>query len=74
MLRVLPALFLFLAACSDFPHLSRDDAALGDPGPTPPLLTEAELAAVTSAPPDRSNALSAEAAALRARAENLRAR
>jgi len=74
MLRILPALFLFLAACSDLPNLSREDAALVDPGPTPPLLTAAELAAVTGPAPDRSNALAAEAAALRARAENLRAR
>ncbi len=74
MLRVLPALFLFLAACSDFPHLSRDGAALVDPGPTPPLLTATELAAISGTAPDRSNALSVEAAALRARAQNLRAR
>ncbi len=74
MTRAVPTLFLLLAACSDFPQLGRSDPAHGVSNTTPPLLTEAELAAVTGTAPDLSNALSAEAAALRARAENLRAR
>lgn len=74
MTRAVPALFLLLAACSDFPQLGRADPALGVPNTTPPLLTEAELTAVTGPAPDLSNPLSAEAAALRVRAENLRAR
>ena len=74
MLRILSALFLFLAACSDLPQLGHSDAALVGPNTTPPLLTEAELTAIGTTAPDRSNALSAAAAALRARAENLRAR
>ncbi|GEM_PF-3022965 len=74
MTRAVPALFLFLAACSDFPQLGHPDAALVGPNTTPPLLTEAELTAIGATAPDRSNALSAEAAALRTRAENLRAR
>lgn len=74
MTRALPLLFLLLAACSEFPQVGRAEAMLANPGDTPPLLTETELAAVTSATPDRSNTLANEAAALRARAERLRRR
>lgn len=72
MTRALPLLFLLLAACAPFPQVGRAEALLASPGDTPPLLTEAELAAATGAAPDQSNALADEAATLRARAERLR--
>lgn len=70
------ALFLLplLAACADIPQVGRAEAMLANPGDTPPLLTANELAAVTTAAPDRANALGAEAAALQARARRLRQR
>lgn len=73
MLRALP-LFALLAACADIPEVGRAEAALADPGQTPALLTSVQLAALTGTTPDLSNALAGEAAALRARAERLRAR
>lgn len=73
MIRALP-LFVLLAACADFPEVGRAEAALANPGQTPALLTSVELAQLSVNAPDRSNALSAEAAALRARAERLRRR
>lgn len=73
MIRALP-LFLLLAACSDFPEVGRAEAALANPGDTPPLLTAAELGAISATAPDRSNALAGEAAALRERARRLRGR
>lgn len=73
MIRALP-LCLLLAACTDFPEVGRAEAALASPGTTPALLTAEELAQLS---PDANNAaagLSAEAAALRARADRLRHR
>lgn len=70
MIRALPALLL-LAACADFPDVG---AAVAASGATPPLLTATELAAITGTTPDLSNALAAEAAALRSRARLLRQR
>lgn len=73
MFRALIALLL-LTACSDFPEVGRAEAGLTNPGTTPALLTSEELAALVTAAPDRSNALAAEAAALRERARRLRMR
>ena len=76
MIRALPlCLVLALAACAEFPEVGRAEAALTDPGATPPLLTSEEMAAIVESPvTDRSGALAAEAAALRARAARLRRR
>lgn len=71
MIRALP-LCLCLAACTDFPEVGRAEAARAATGTTPALLTAEEL---TQLPQSASNAaagLSAEAAALRARANRLR--
>ncbi len=73
MIRALP-LCLLLAACTDFPEVGRAEAALADTAAPPALLTADELAALSPDAPDRSSALSGEAAALRARADRLRQR
>lgn len=73
MIRALP-LFLLLAACSDFPEVGRAEAALADPGDTPPLLTADAVAMIGTAVPDQPSTLATEAAALRARALVLRQR
>lgn len=74
--RALPfALCLALSACTDFPEVGAAEATLTNPGITPPLLTSDALAQIAGAPViDRSGALLAQAAALRARAVRLRQR
>lgn len=76
MIRALPlCLALALTACAEFPEVGRAEAALTAPGATPPLLTAEEMSAIVEAPvTDRSGALAADAAALRARAARLRKR
>lgn len=71
MIRALP-LCLLLAACTDFPEVGRAQAALATPGPTPALLTAEELAQLSPGASNAGAGLSAEAAALRARANRLR--
>ena len=73
MIRALPFL-LMLAACSDFPEVGKAEAMLADPGATPALLTAAEIAAINTAAPNRSNALGGEVAGLQDRARRLRLR
>lgn len=73
MIRALP-LCLLLAACADFPDVGRAETDLEASGETPALLTARELAALTTAAPDRSNALASDVAALRERARRLRQR
>lgn len=73
MIRALPILLL-LTACTDFPQVGRAEAELATDSTTPSLLTADELATLGASTPDLSNALSAEAAGLRARATRLRQR
>ena len=74
MTRALPLLLLLLAGCSEFPDVGRAEAALTTPGTTPALLTASQLAAIDTAAPRPSGALAEQAAALRARANQLRRR
>lgn len=73
MIRALP-LCLLLAACADFPDVGRAETDLEASGETPALLTAHELAALTTAAPDLSNALAGDVAGLRERARRLRQR
>lgn len=73
MIRALPILLL-LTACTDFPQVGHAESELATASTTPTLLTADELVALGASTPDLSNALDAEAAALRARATRLRQR
>ena len=65
---------LLLAACSNMPDVGLAEARLNVTGVNPNLLTDTELAALTTATQDPPPALAGEAAALQARAKTLRQR
>lgn len=74
MLRSFLFVIFALSACSDRPPIGPVETGSRPIGPTPPLLTAEVLAALATSAPITSPSLSAEAAALRARADRLRAR
>ncbi len=67
-------LFALLSACADLPKISNRGGQDVNPGQTPALLTSAELERLTAPAQSYANALSGEAAALRARGDQLRRR